>query len=278
MTQALDTIRETPPVAPLRKVRPDGDPYRRPDEVERAIAVLLQLPAGQVAERSQIEDPEHPDYVPAECVLYFVRRLAPDADKDALNRLFAALRQRVLRAVPVSARRVAGSAKLAERATDLEVRDAVMDKFQELLCGDRREYDPRLDFYECRFNAALARLRATARRDVRRDESCREPAAFGVPAEPSADVESALAAMRGSGDGEGIDFLYRSKLRAAISSLPPDERRVVELLLDEVPIDSQDKEVFTIVKALGCSEKTVRNRRDRAFQRLRDAMNEEDDV
>lgn len=276
MTQDLDTVRETPSVAPLRMRRPDGDLYHRPNEVERAIAALLHLPAREVAKRSRIEDPEHPDYVPSECVLYFVRR--PDADEDALRGLFAALRQRVLRAVPVSTRRVAGSTKLAERAADLEVREAVLDKFQVLLCGDRGEYDARLDFYECRFNAALARLRATARRDVRRADSCHEPAAFGGPAEPSAEVEAALAAVRGPADGAGIDFLYRSKLRAAISSLSPDERRVVELILNEVPIDSQDKEALTIVKVLGCSEKTVRNRRDRAFEKLRDALKEEEDV
>ena len=50
------------------------------------------------------------------------------------------------------------------------------------------------------------------------------------------------------------------------------------MLLQELPIDSKDKEVKTIVKVLGCSEKTVRNRRDRAFVKLRDALKEEEHV
>jgi DNA-directed RNA polymerase specialized sigma24 family protein len=96
------------------------------------------------------------------------------------------------------------------------------------------------------------------------------------PHELSKEVEAALAALRPSPEGAGTDFLYRSKLLVAISSLPPDERQVVELLLWEYPIDSQDTEVKTIVRIIGCTEKTVRNRRDRAFAKLREALKEEE--
>ena len=74
----------------------------------------------------------------------------------------------------------------------------------------------------------------------------------------------------------GSDFLFRSKLLVAISLLPPDQRRVVELLLQEYPIDSKEAGADTIVKILGCTEKTVRNRRDRAFAKLREALKEGD--
>ena len=81
---------------------------------------------------------------------------------------------------------------------------------------------------------ALASLRATARRDVRREASRHEPLeSESEPNELSADVESAIAALRPSSDGAGSDFLFRSKLLVAISLLPPDQRRVVELLLQE---------------------------------------------
>lgn len=56
--------------------------------------------------------------------------------------------------------------------------------------------------------------------------------------------------------------LYRSRLQVAISSLPPDERRVIDLILEGLTHRS-------IAEALNCVEQTVRNRRDRAVQRLR---------
>ena len=54
------------------------------------------------------------------------------------------------------------------------------------------------------------------------------------------------------------------------------ERQVIELMLKGLPIDSTDGNVLTIAKAVGCTEKTVRNRRDRAIAKLRDALTEED--
>jgi len=258
---------------------PDGHLYHRSNEVEEAITVLSKLPATELVERCSIDNPKDPKYVPTECVLYFVRRPSFGSDQYAHRGLFVILRQRVLRAVPVATRRVAGSQQLGESSLDLEIRDAVLQKFQQMLCRDRGDYDERLDFYECRFNAALALLRKTTRRDVLRKRPGQVSATYeGDTNEPTAEVEKALGAVRNPENGEGLDVLYRSKLLAAISSLPPDEQRVIELILEDLPIDSQDEGVLTIVKVLGCVEKTVRNRRDRAFARLRDALKEEEDL
>jgi len=263
------------PVAPLRKRRGDGQPYTRPAEIEARIAALSRFSTPELVEQVRIDDPSDPRYVPSECVLYFVRRPASLDDEGALLALFTVLRQRALAAVPVPDRRVPGSSKKAQNAADLEIRDAVLHKFQELLCRDRTAYEEHLDYYECRFNSALASLRATARRGVRREASRHEPLESECePNAPTAEVESALAAIGNSSPCD--DFLFRSKLLVAISSLPPNERRVVELYLDGVPIDSKEEGVTTMVNVLNCSEKTVRNRRDRAFAKLRDALKEED--
>ncbi len=278
MTQNVARERTQPPVAPLRKRLPDGGLYCRPNEVETALTALLELSTHELIERSRIEDVDAPNYVLSECVLYFFRR--PGLVDDALHDLFVILRQRVLRAVPVTARRLAGTAKLVEKSGEQEIQEVVIQKFQEMLCGDRGgEYDDRLDCFECRFNFALARLRSTARKRVWRDESRYESTDFTDNAgEASEEIESALAAMRNALNDEGVDFLYRSKLHTAINSLPPDQRRVIELIFQEVPIDSQEEGVTTIAKLVGCVEQTVRNRRDRAFKTLRDALKEEDDV
>lgn len=278
MTQNRDRVTASRTAVPLRQLQADGTPYFRPKEIEDALAELLRLPTTEVVVRSRIEDVLDPRYVPTECVLYFVRRPGSLNDENNVRDLFVILRQRVLHAVPVFPRRLPGSKKLAEKATDLKIQEAVLDKFQRLLCNDWAGYDERLDFYECRFNSALALLRSTARRDVLKVEHRDAATPYeGDTNEPSRGVEQALANLKNPLNSEGIDFLYRSKLHAAISSLPPDERRVIELVLKDVPIDSQDKDVRTIVKVLGCSEKTVRNRRDRAYARLRDALKEEED-
>lgn len=273
MTQIAES--EEPLVVPLRQRGEDGSPYHRRAEVERTISALMRIPGREVVERCRVSDPNDPDYVPSECVLYFVRRPSRQVDELDHRDLFVILRQRVLGAVPVFARRADGSESRGERATDLDVRDAVLHNFQKLLCEDRRSYRGRLDFYECQFNSAMAKLRATARKSVgRRAARVRPLDGQDDVGRTTADVEQALAAIRNP--DAGVDFLYRSKLHVAISSLPPDERRVVELLLQEIPIESSDESVQSIVETLKCSEKTVRNRRDRAYTKLRAALKEEE--
>ena len=277
MNQNVALEEPQPSVAPLRMRKPEGDLYARPSEVEAMLATLVSLPSRELVERCRIADTTDRDYVPSECILYFVRRL--DFGDEAFRDLFVVLRQRLLRAVPVTARRVAGTAQLAEKAGELEIQESVLQKFQEMLCGDRKGgYDERLDCFECRFNFALARLRLTARKKVWRDESRYEPTDFTENAEgPSKEVELALLVMRNALDDEGVDFLYRSKLHAAINALPPDLRRVIELTFQEVPDGPKGGDAITICNLVGCIEKTVYNRRKKAFELLRDALTEEED-
>jgi DNA-directed RNA polymerase specialized sigma24 family protein len=278
MTQDADGTRATLSIAPLRKRKLDGSEYHRRPEVEEALALLLQLPTSEVVRRASIVETDHSDYVPTECVLYFVRRLDSRDDEEALHDLFKILRQRVLKAVPVFRQRIAGSDKLGLRAFDVDLRELVLHNFQALLCRDRREYDATLDFYECQFNQALARLRSTARRDLSKEEAHYKPVASNGESDgPYENVEAALTALREQTEENGR-ARYRSSLHVAISSLPQDERRVIELILRGLPIDSIDDNVLTIAKVLKCTEKTVRNRRDRALTKLRHALTEEDDT
>lgn len=269
------------PIAPLRKRHENGDLYCRPPEVEPVLARLLLLSPAELVERARIKEARSgakndPNFIPSECVLYFVRRPSSLNDEAAHRELFVILRRRVMAAVPVEMR-MQGTEKKAESSIAGEIRDGVLHKFQVMLCEDRRGYDERLDFFECRFNAAVAALRTTVQRAVWRKASPLEPLeSENEPGEPSLEVMSALSKLR-SPQEDGLDFLYRSKLLRAISVLPDDERRVVELLLQEIPIDPKDEEI-TIVKILKCSEKTVRNRRDRAFKKLRDALKEEEEL
>jgi hypothetical protein len=258
----------------LRKRQADGRLYARPPEVEAQIAELSRLTKEQFVERIEAEGSD--ESVRSECLLYFVRRPPFGSDKDVLFLLFAAIRQRVLKAIPVPTRSIPGKAKMAERLIDLEIRDAVLGKFELLLCQDRVEYQERLDFYECRFNAGMARLRSTARRDIRNEaEKFVHLAPDNETGEPCPEVEEALSCISDLFDGPKTDFLYRSKIHAAISSLPLEERRVVELFLRDIPIDSQEADTMTMVTMLGCSEKTVHNRKKRAFAKLEELLKED---
>lgn len=278
MTRKPQANQVTPSVAPLRKRKRDGSEYHRRPEVEERLALLVQLPAREIARRASIEDASDPDYLPSECVLYFVRRLDRHHDEAALHDLFKILRARVSKAVPVFGQRIAGSGKVAQRAFDLDVRDAVLHKFQGLLCRDQREYDEKLDFYESQFNDAVACLRSTARRDIGKERAHYQPVTPDQDSDgPYEDVEAALAALRDRSEEKDREH-YRSRLHLAISSLPRDERQVIELMLEGLPIDSEDDSVLTIRKVLKCAEKTVRNRRDRALPKLRHALTEEDDA
>ncbi|MEZ6140774.1 MAG: hypothetical protein R3B84_09405 [Zavarzinella sp.] len=260
-------------LVPLKKQR-DGQIYTRPPEIEVVISDMSRLTKNEFVKRVKANDTVNS--IPSECLLYFLRRPLFNGDDEVQGEIFTAIRQRVLKAVPVPGRHISGKSQVAEKSVDLDIRDAVLDKFQELLCKDRNEYQERLDFFECRFNAAVARLRATARRDVSTKAAHYEPLiSENETNEPGKEVKAALFSVMESFDSPSNDFLYRSKIHAAISSLPLDERRVVELFLEGFPIDSKDQDTMTMVKILYCCEKTVRNRLKRAFAMLAELLKEE---
>lgn len=86
------------------------------------------------------------------------------------------------------------------------------------------------------------------------------------------ETEEALASMRENIRSNEEDLTYRISLRRAIDALPDEERKVIELILAGVTIESNDPNEVSIVKLLGGVEKTVRNRRDRAIVKLQAAL------
>jgi hypothetical protein len=253
-------------IVTLRKQSEDGTKYFRPVPIEELLESLYQLSIEEVARRASIDDPDDDEYVPSECIVHFVRQSKACGDKQPYQDLFAILRKRVLRAVPVKLHKISGVERLGETDLSAEIRDQVLDNFQELLCLDRNEYDERLDFYEIRFNSAIALLRSTARRDVGTRKLRLKPMDYdGEAIDFSLEMEQALARIKYPDDEKEEDFLYRSRFYDAISTLQ-----------DNLPIDSKDPKILTIAEVLGCSEKTVRNLRDRAVATLRVALKEEE--
>lgn len=261
---------------PLRKLKDDGSPYTRPPDVEASINALLAIPRTELVQRCQISDPSHPFFVKAECVLHFIRQAKADNNDRHFEALFRILRRRVQRALPALDRPFEEGESALVPASAIDIRDAVLFRFQELLCLDREGYDARLDYFEIRFDGAIANLRRTARRKTWKEENRSQPLSYDdETSELSSEVEDALARLNSQDPSKIDNPAYRKRFAAAIDALPEDQRRVIVLLLKDIQIESKDPEAVTIVKALGCSEKTVRNRRDRAFRALRAALDED---
>ena len=138
-------------------------------------------------------------------------------------------------------------------------------------------------YWEVNFNHALSNLRKDV---LRKHGPAREtdPLINARPLteegdsgeEVSHEVEIAAAEFINPNPSKIDDVAFRLRLMDAINELPEDERRAVGLRWQGMPIESQDPEVETIAKALECTEKTVRNRLERAIEKLRVVLQAEE--
>lgn len=253
-------------IEPLTRRKKDGTIYLRPDNVEPLLTTLAELPRDVLLERSRIRDRKNADYIPSECLLHFIRASRRDNSDAWFERQYKILVERVLRALP----RVETSGDQASLANE-RIRNAVFDRFVELLAKDRREPDNKLDFFEVRFDLAIKRLRVDAQERVwgehnRTDSMDDDTGGVGD------DVAEAASANPFDSDAL-FDPIFRERLYVAIDALPPEQSRTMHLLLLEWQIHSSDPEVMTIAKALGCTDRSVRNYRDRAIKTLGSLFN-----
>lgn len=256
-------------VTPLRKKTLVGKLYTRDAEIEAKLAELKGLTQDELVARCSIRKRDDSDYVPSECLVYFVRASRSDHSTAGFDRLYKILAERVLRTLP---RAESADGKTAS-LTKAVIRDKVFGQFVELLSRDRTEYSEKLDYFEVRFDGALASLRRDAQKQAWRDENRSAPLAYDKETgELAEEVERAAGGFDPFNQPEIDSSDYRSRLDAAIDILPPEQMRIIEMLRKGIPIDSKDVDAVTIAKALGKSEKTIRTYRDKAFAALRVAM------
>jgi hypothetical protein len=264
-------------VVPLRKVHADGELYERRPEIEAALGTLVLLPRSEVADCCEVTDTASASHLPSECLLHLVRASRSDNSDTHFEALYRALRQRVLARLPRTEVGRDAEGKILVSQKNVQIVEGVMDRFQELLMLDRGGYDDRLDYFEVNFDAAVVALRSTARKRAWKEENRSEPMTYDdETSELNAEIETAAAGQNPLSPSKLDEPGYRLRLDAAIDALPERQRRVIELLRKEVLIDSKELGVQTIVRILKCAEKTVRNRRDKAFEALRKALGEEE--
>jgi len=258
-------------VPQLTKQKPDGTRYTRRKDVEDALEQLVGLPRSKVIAALKIRDARSPLYVQSECIVHMIRATRSDNDQTYFGELYRELMRRITAVLP----RVEGErAGKSENVYAADARDRVRDLFNEKLSVDRKEAGSDLDYYEVMFADAIAALRNTAMRRATRSAARSERIeADDDSSEPSLAVERAVGSLDLKQELLSDDPIYRSRVIAAIQTLPDKQRRVIEMILQEMPIDSSDENAMTIRKMIGVSsEKTVRNRRDAAYASIRKAL------
>lgn len=248
-------------VRPLRKTKLDGTPYFRRKVIETEIDEIATISAAELVRRAAIWPSNASGFVSPEALLYFVRSLPSGSHRDKLTEH---LLGRVVRRIP----RAADAGSHSESLTRMNIREDVVDRFVDLLMGDRDGYEDRLDYYEINFNSAIA----TARQDASNRHWTHENRSDELGSD-EVEVSERVEAATGDYDPFDADELdkkdYRLLLDDAIDSLPEFQRRIVEMLRQEIPIESKDPSIDSISKVLCKAEKTIRTHRDKAFASLR---------
>ena len=255
-------------VEPLRMKYPNGVPYQRRDEIEKLLGELEQLPRDRLIERMKIATPAHPDFVPSECVLHFVRKSKLDNSDRQFEIMYRALIARVEKAamVPGGRHYLGEEEAITSRASSIA--EAVVFQFEMKLTKDRNGYLDGLDYYEVNFASALKALRLTAREKVDRETDRVQPLSYDDDEAISPVVEKAAGSFNPFDQEKIDDPAYRSAVGAAIKRLPAEERNVILLSLKGYQDGSTDPDGITISRLLGCNDQTVRNRRKRAIAKL----------
>jgi hypothetical protein len=248
--------------SPLRKMS-KGVLYTRPPEIEVKLSELAILPQREIMARCAHDDENKALFIPSECLVYLVRANRNSSPGVYFEVIYKALLARVIQQLP------------PEDDTDItnsEIRSECLGAFAELLAGDRINYDNRLDYYEIRFQDAVATLRSSLARKQNRLKN-RNQSLVSNPEEPeSGELSLQVETAAGAFDPKNFDKYFgshdRAALDAAISNLPELQIAILEMFKNGIPIYSKDPDVFTISKALDKSEKTIRLHRDQALNQL----------
>jgi hypothetical protein len=260
-------------ITPLRKYNSDGKLYYRRPVIEAKILKLAQISSDDLVARCEIRQKDDPDYVPSECLVYFIRASRGDRPNASFNKLYKLLVERILHGLPIAERLNDDTTSTCKET----IREKVFECFVEMLAHDRTVYQDKLDYFEINFAHALKRMRQTVQVQVWRHENRSTALHDEETGELSVEVERALGTLDSNSSPAFVDDDYRSRLYAAINTLPVKQRRVLEMMLEDIPIDSKDPNAITIRKVLNVkSEKTIRNQRDKAYDTLRNVLNKED--
>ena len=248
-------------IEPLRKHDKKGVPYTRLADNQNILMALDALSEADIVARCCFPKADT-GYVPTECLIHMLRRGLRTNNTALTNPLFTLFMERLRRVIPLR--------ESKESLVRVQAYEQVQDRLVTLFAKELSEYQERLDFFEILFASALARLLQDARKKALKDARRKAPLENEETGEIDPQVEKAAGAFSPF-DPENIsDAHYRSMLDEAMEELPTTQRRIIEMIRNNVLIDSQDPNAQTIVKALDLSEKTVRNQRNKAIVAIKE--------
>lgn len=235
----------------------DGRLYERPAEIESAIDALLLLPRETIVARLVVREARDIDYIPSEAIIHLLRETRADNSDSYFNSLYRELVRRVARLLPSSDLRT-GDGKGATDARLEKVRDEVLQRLEDWVLEDRLRPDTCLDIFECKFNFAVGKLQDRAWVRFYREAARHH----------TKTVEMLEISIE-SGDREFASFrekffpdpTSRIQLYGAIDRLPDPDRRMMQMLIADFPIESKKPGEMSISGELCCDPKTVQNRR-----------------
>lgn len=256
-------------IEPLRKTTLDGQPYARPTLIQSRLGDLLKQPREKILEVARIRDRNAPGYVPSECLVHLLRAARRDNREQWFNVLYGELLERILRQLP----KADSSDGITRSLKNEAIRDGILGRVGELIAADRSDYSLALDYFEIRFDSALANLKKDAQNRAWRQENRNETLEFDDrTGELPADIERAAGSFDPLDADRLDDTAYRSRLYEAIDALPKEQSRIIHMLLEGFPIDSKEPGVVTISSTLERVEKTIRTYRDKAYATLREVL------
>lgn len=249
---------------PLKKIKRDGTRYTRPPEIEVWIEKLEKIESSERLRQFETFPKRTPGHVPSEALVYFLRKAWTEGAQAEFEKIFRILLRRVDQSLSsvISDSRISGARG---------IREEISGRFAERIAKDCKGRSGLLDFYEIRFDKAFATFRTSALRQIGPSVIDTVPLVANEEdgLEISPEVETAAAEFLGGDPSKLDDPAFRLALTRAIDRLPDDQKKVVGLILQDFQIDSKDLNVMTIASILQCDERTVRNRRDRAYKTLK---------
>ncbi|HEX2854305.1 MAG TPA: hypothetical protein VHO24_13800 [Opitutaceae bacterium] len=258
-------------VEPLKKISKKDGPYRRRAEVQAFLEKLDLVDARERTDQLVDAGGELRADAPPEALVHLIRRAWREDDAGSVERLFKALFRRVQASLVASI----PDSRMADAET---IRGEIVSRFMDRFARDCREGGTWLDYFEVQFEGGFAAYRTTVLRRIGPSTNKTAPlmgdGEHSDATELAPEVEKAAAEFFADGPSFFDDPAFRSALGPAINTLPPDQKAVIGLWLQGIPIDAKDPTTNTIARILKCDERTVRNRRDRAFKALREILEE----
>lgn len=257
-------------VIPLKKHTKGGEPYCRRAEIEQILHDLDGLAHDQLVDRLKCSE----QAVPFEVLIYYLRHGELGLTAKHLKPIFTTFYGRL----EVALNKFVSDARFDYA---IHIREEIAERVVEMIAKDRNSQDDSMYYWETNFNHALAKLRTDVLRKLGPSRETdplikAQPLVHEGEDEVCSEVELAAADFINPNPSILDDEDFRLRLMDAISELPEDERRAVGLLLQGMQVESRDPEVMTIAKALACTERTVRNRLKRAYEKLRTVLQAED--